>query len=92
MKEEEWKTAQKKAKVLFSQAVDVDLIMECETAHDMLKRLDDRFMKKSEAKQALIERKLSRLRYTEDNPNEFFTIFEALIRDLKNASATVDRK
>lgn len=70
MKDDEWKNAVKKAKVLFSQAVDIDLIMECDSSFDMMK-LDNLFVKKSEAKQLLSERKLRRLRYDESNAVDY---------------------
>lgn len=89
----EWNKLQTKAKLLFASAVDVEIIMECETAKQMMDKLDSLYMKRSELRQALIERKLSRLRFNEnENPEKFFEIFERLIKDLKNAGATVDRK
>lgn len=64
--------------------------MECESAFEMMERLENLYMRKSEAKQALIERRISHLRYDQDHHEEFFTKFEGLISDLKNAGGIVD--
>lgn len=58
----------------------------------MMQKLEGLYRKKSEAKQALIERRISQLRYDQEHHEEFFTKFEGLIRDLKNAGGTIDRK
>ena len=46
-KDNESKIAERKAKVLLSQAVDVELIMECPTAFAMMKKLDDNLYMKN---------------------------------------------
>lgn len=91
---EDWSKMEVKAKMLLASAVDVELIMECATAYEMMEKLDNLYLKQSETRQALVERKLSRLRFNEneENPESFFETFERLIKDLKNAGATVDRK
>lgn len=73
IKEEDWQKKQVKAKMLLSPVVDVEFIMECETAYDMIHTFNNMHLKKSETRQALIEKKLSRLRFDEkEEPEKFF--------------------
>lgn len=91
-KDEEWTLAQKKVKVLFLQAIDTDLIIDCTSPFQMMQKLEGLYRKKSEAKQALIEKQISRLQYDQEHHEEFFTKFEGLVRNSKNAGGTIDWK
>uniref|UniRef100_V5H1N5 Retrovirus-related Pol polyprotein n=1 Tax=Anoplophora glabripennis TaxID=217634 RepID=V5H1N5_ANOGL len=81
IKEEEWEKKEVRAKNYIANAVDVDIIMDCKTAKDMINRLDRLYQKKSHSKQIMIEKKLCQLQYDETKSLEdFFATFERLIK------------
>jgi hypothetical protein len=62
VKEEDWKRMEVRAIMMFSAAVETALIIQCETAYEIMSKLDNLYMGKSEDQQAFIEKKISQLR------------------------------
>lgn len=88
----DWRKKDVKVCNFFAAAVDVDLIMDCATGYEMLQKLDDLYAKKSETKQVLIEKKIMALKFSEASPEDFFSKFDRLLKELSAAGGSVERK
>lgn len=94
--EGEWKVKDLKAKNYIVNSMtntQLELIISEKTAKNMIKKLDDTYLVKSSATKLLIKRKLLDLKLKEnENPVDFFDIFEKQINELRNAGENVSNE
>lgn len=92
-KQEDWENWTNRMMYYLSIAVPFDDISDCENPKQVIDKLDSVYMKKSEAKQIMIEKQLYDLKLKEgDDPVKFFETFERKILELKNAGSDITRK
>lgn len=96
IKEADWKDQEDKVMYYFSLALSASIMADMQKPKEIMDKLDSIYLKKSEAKQLLIERQLNLMKLKENaSKNEieiFFQEFNKKINELRLAGGDVSRK
>ena len=88
----DWENWTNRMMYYLSIAVPPDDIYDCENPKQVIEKLYNLYMKKSEANQILIEKQLHNLSFKEgDNPEAFFEVFERKMLELYGAGGDTSR-